>query len=112
MPKSSLEVFFSPEGLIILPLAVVLDLVGIILVCFALDDFFITDIIGFATIGAWSFFRSQIKDKSAEKMPAFGEKKQVVKQLGKIQAQTQKAIEAAEQAQKAAEPAKDAKKAK
>lgn len=55
--------FLSPEALIIFPLAILLDLVGIILVCFGLDDFFITDIIGFATIGAWSFFRAQIKGK-------------------------------------------------
>lgn len=60
MPKSSLEVFFSPEGLIILPFAVLVDLIGIVLVCFGLDDFWITDIIAWMLIGGWSFFRSQI----------------------------------------------------
>ena len=58
--------FLSPEALVMLPLAIILDLIGIVLVIFALDDFFITDIIGFAIIGAWSFFRSQIKGKEPE----------------------------------------------
>ncbi|MBL7142394.1 MAG: hypothetical protein ISS83_01945 [Candidatus Pacebacteria bacterium] len=60
MPKSSLEIFFSPEGLIILPFAVLIDLIGIILVCFGLDDFWITDIIAWMFLGGWSFLRSQI----------------------------------------------------
>jgi len=51
--------FLGPEALIMLPVAVVLDLIGIILVCFALDDFWITDIIGIASIGLWTYFRSQ-----------------------------------------------------
>jgi len=54
--------FFSPEAFVILPLAIILDLIGIILVCFALDDFWITDIIGFAIIGSWSFLRSRAKN--------------------------------------------------
>lgn len=51
--------FFSPEALIMFPIAAVLDLVGIILVCFGLDDFWITDIIGILTIGLWTYFHSQ-----------------------------------------------------
>ncbi len=51
--------FFSPEAIIMMPLAITLDLIGLILVLFALDDFFITDIIGIAIIGSWTFFRSQ-----------------------------------------------------
>ena len=49
---------FSPEGVIMMPIAVILDLVGIILIIFALDDFFITDIIGIIFISAWMFIRS------------------------------------------------------
>lgn len=51
--------FFSPEAIIMMPLAILLDLIGLILVIFALDDFFITDIIGITIIGSWTFFRSQ-----------------------------------------------------
>lgn len=50
--------FFSPEGMIIFPLAVLLDLIGLILVFFALDDFFITDIVGIVMIGGWTYFHS------------------------------------------------------
>jgi len=107
--------FLSPEALIIFPLAVLLDLAGIILVVFGFDDFFITDIIGFATIGVWSFFRSQIKGKeTTTEMPAFGEKRELAKktkQLGKVGARVQKAAEAAEKASKVAEAAGDVEKA-
>lgn len=51
-------VFLSPEAIIFLPLAALLDLVSIILVFFALDDFWITDIIGIIFIGGWIWFRS------------------------------------------------------
>jgi len=57
--------FLSPEAVIMLPIAVILDVIGIILVCFALDDFFITDIIGWSTLGVWSAFRSQLKENGA-----------------------------------------------
>jgi len=50
---------FSPEGVIMLPLAVLLDLIGVILICLGLDDFFITDIVGILLIGGWMFLRSQ-----------------------------------------------------
>lgn len=49
---------FSPEAVIMLPLAIFIDLIGIILVLFALDDFFITDILGIIIFGSWMFFRS------------------------------------------------------
>ena len=92
MPEEGIA-FFSPEALIMLPLAIVLDLVGIILVCFAFDDFFITDIIGFATIGAWGFFRSQIKGKPSE-TPSIGELKQSRETIKEVK-QTKKAGKAA-----------------
>lgn len=51
--------FITPEALIILPLAFLLDLTGIILICFGLDDFWITDAIGIIFIGGWIYIRSQ-----------------------------------------------------
>ncbi|MDP2926526.1 MAG: hypothetical protein Q8N65_00055 [bacterium] len=48
----------TPEGIIMMPMAMVLDGIGIILILFALDDFFITDIIGTIIIGGWLFFRT------------------------------------------------------
>lgn len=41
--------------LVILPIALALDIVGIVLVCFGFDDFFITDIIGLMFIGGWFY---------------------------------------------------------
>ncbi|MDO8639493.1 MAG: hypothetical protein Q7R53_01075 [bacterium] len=50
--------FLTPEILMFIP-AVLLDIIGLILLIFALDDFFITDIIGIAILGSWTYFRSQ-----------------------------------------------------
>lgn len=73
--------FLSPEALVMFPLAIFLDLIGIILLIFALDDFFVTDIIGFAIIGAWSFFRSQIKGKEPEiQMSNIKERREITKE--------------------------------
>lgn len=47
----------TPETLLILPLAVGIDLVSVILLCFGLDDFGLLDIIGTIFIGTWLFFR-------------------------------------------------------
>lgn len=74
--------FLSPEGLIMLSLAVVLDAIGIILVCFALDDFFITDIVGWLTLGVWSSFRSQIRGSGgAIEMPNIEERRKEAQKL-------------------------------
>lgn len=51
--------FFSPEAIIMFSIAISLDSIGVILVCFGLDDFGITDIVGIATIGLWTYMRSQ-----------------------------------------------------
>jgi len=51
--------FFSPEAVVVFPLAILLDLIGLILICFGLDDFGVTDIIGIIFIGGWALFRSQ-----------------------------------------------------
>lgn len=60
---------FSPAGVIMLPVAAILDLIGIVLICFGLDDFGITDIIGTVLIGGWMYFRSGtiIVSESAKK---------------------------------------------
>ena len=48
----------TPESLMILPLAVFIDLIGVIIVLFGADDFGILDIIGLCTIGAWQLFKA------------------------------------------------------
>lgn len=66
-----LAALLKPEGLIFMPIAILLDLTGIILVCFGLDDFFITDAIGILTIGVWTYFHSQtvkVTSGTAEKL--------------------------------------------
>jgi len=75
-----------------LPLALTLDVIGIVLVCFALDDFFITDIIGWLTLGVWSAFRSQVKEGGATiEMPDIEERREQTQQFK----QTQKEIKTA-----------------
>jgi len=49
----------SPEGIIMLSIAFLLDLVGLILFFFAVDDFFTLDLIGLIFIGTWTYFHSQ-----------------------------------------------------
>jgi hypothetical protein len=106
MPKSSLEIFFSPEGLIILPFAVFIDLIGIVLVCFGLDDFWITDIIAWIFLGSWSFLRSQITPSSgAEPMDI----SQIRKGKGDLQKQLQETKKISEETKKAQKGAKAAK---
>lgn len=50
---------FTPETFFMLPIALGLDLIGIILVCFGLDDFGITDIIGIGFINTWLLLRGK-----------------------------------------------------
>jgi hypothetical protein len=50
---------FTPEAFFMLPIAIMLDFVGIILFCFLVDDFGITDMIGIAFIGGWLLLRGQ-----------------------------------------------------
>ncbi|MDD3292665.1 MAG: hypothetical protein PHI45_03535 [Candidatus Pacebacteria bacterium] len=53
----------NPELIIIFPFALMLDAIGIILVCFGLDDVGITDTIGLVFLGSWLWFRKGIKVK-------------------------------------------------
>jgi len=80
--------FLSPEAIIVLPFAITIDLISIILVIFALDDFWITDIIAITFLGGWSFFRAQTKTGSSKEveLPDIGEKikaQKAVRQTGK-----------------------------
>ncbi|MCX6760158.1 MAG: hypothetical protein NTW46_02335 [Candidatus Nealsonbacteria bacterium] len=50
--------FTSPEAIIMLFLSVSLDLIGYVLLFAALDDFWLTDIVGVLIIGSWVFTRS------------------------------------------------------
>jgi hypothetical protein len=54
--KDSPNGFVSPMGLIMFPLAVLLDAIGLIILCFGLDDFWITDAIGLVFIGGLMIF--------------------------------------------------------
>lgn len=90
-PKGAVEIVFSPEGIVMLPFAVIIDLIGIILLIFALDDFWITDIIAFTFIGTWSYFRSQVAPppKAQVQMPSpsydyFKQKKRFKEKIGKF----------------------------
>ncbi|MEK7519213.1 MAG: hypothetical protein AAB565_00275 [Patescibacteria group bacterium] len=58
---------FSPEAVIMLPLAILIDLIGIILIFVALDDFFITDILGIIIFGGWMFIRSGAKPQKPQR---------------------------------------------
>ncbi|MFH1656268.1 MAG: hypothetical protein ABH956_00655 [Candidatus Nealsonbacteria bacterium] len=49
---------FSPEALVMFSLAGILDIIGFLLLCFALDDLWILDTTGLILIGSWMFFRT------------------------------------------------------
>lgn len=55
---ASLGSLTSPEALVMFTVAGILDGIGYILLFFALDDFWILDVIGFLIIGGWMYFRS------------------------------------------------------
>jgi len=55
--SKGLNLGFILEASIMLSVALVLDITGVILFCFALDDFWITDIIGLTLIGGWMLLR-------------------------------------------------------
>jgi len=50
---------FTPETFFMLPFAILLDIVGVIIFCFYLDDFGITDMIGIAIINSWLILRNK-----------------------------------------------------
>jgi len=50
---------FTPELFFMLPFALILDLSGILLICFGLDDFGILDAIGIVFINLWLLLRGK-----------------------------------------------------
>ncbi len=80
----------SPEAVVFLPLAILLDLISIVLIFFGLDDFYILDIIGIPTIGMWVFYKTGFTPPAPE---STGQKAEKI---------AKKAGEAAEKAKKLA----------
>ena len=64
----------SPATLIMLPLAVFLDTTGILLLCFGLDDFGITDVIGIVFIDTWLFFQGSKTVKGEKGLSGFSKR--------------------------------------
>jgi len=108
-PKSGLEIAFSPEFLTIMPIAVIIDVIGIVLVIFGLDDFWITDIIAWVFIGGWSFWRSQVvPETTGVQMPSYSEQQaQSREKIKKLEHASQVATGKAEGAARAANLAKE-----
>lgn len=111
-PKSALEILTSPEGIVVLPFAVLIDAVGIVLIIFGLDDFCITDIIAWSFLGFWGMFRSQVtvKEQAPSQMPSSGHYQQKAAAAKKIRKFEHAAEVAAEKSQEAARAAELAKK--
>jgi hypothetical protein len=95
-------IYLSPEAIVMFPLAILLDLIGIILVIFSLDDFFITDIIGFAFIGSWGYFRSQIREKETTIQTAPAEERRELSKKIKEVRKPQKEVKVAKKGAKVA----------
>ena len=71
----------SPEAVVMLPLAVLLDLAGVILILVGLDDFGLTDIIGILIIGGWTYFRSQTARVTRQAAQRIGKATKWAKQM-------------------------------
>jgi hypothetical protein len=70
---------FSPETLFMLPLAAIIDLVGIALLCVGLDDCGVTDVIGTTLIGGWLVLRKGVNIKITKR-----DKKRILKFGGSL----------------------------
>jgi len=91
-PKGALEAFLVFPVMLIIALTI--DILGIVLICFGLDDFGILDIIGLVIFGTWVFVRSggekNLKDQkslSTTKEKSAAIKKQgttLLKRLGRV----------------------------
>lgn len=71
---------FGPS-IIMLFLAMAIDAIGLALLLFALDDFFITDVIGIIFIGGWSWFRSGTVQMTRGAASKVGKAGKMVKRL-------------------------------
>jgi hypothetical protein len=79
------------DALLIFPtmllLGLALDIVGVVLACFGLDDFGILDIVGLVVIGGWLLFRSGGERQLGENVqmpPGVKEKKAAIKKGSKL----------------------------
>lgn len=54
-----LNIKFTPEAFFMVPLALMLDLTGVILLCFGWDDFGATDAVGILFINTWLLLRGK-----------------------------------------------------
>lgn len=80
-PKGTVEALIAFfEIIIILPIALAIDIIGIILICFGLDDFGILDTIAFVVFFPWTlmrmlyfgiddYFEEEIKEAAQESQP-------------------------------------------
>jgi len=110
-PKGSIEallVFF--EVIIMLPIALTIDIVGIIIICFGLDDFGISDIIAFVVFFPWTlmrmfyftiddYFEEEMKEAAQESQPSEKEAPTKMKPVSQIR-RGRKARKAAKKAVK------------
>jgi hypothetical protein len=100
--------FLSPGALVIFPLAVLIDIIGIILIFCGLDDFGLTDIIAITFIGGWSAFKSMAEGSGSQQQtgtPDIKRKREAQKEIKKTMSQTAKTAKTA----KGAKVAKGAK---
>lgn len=49
---------FTPETIILLPIALCLDVVGVLIFICGIDDFLLLDLMGMASIGSWLLLKS------------------------------------------------------
>ena len=63
-----LMALLTPEGLIFMPLAILLDIAGLLLAIFVVSEVFsyISDFIGLVSIGFWTYFRASFRSQEAK----------------------------------------------
>ncbi len=62
-----LGIRIDPETILMLPFALIIDLISIVLLFFGLDDFGITDTVAMLTLGMWLQFRKGLDIKISKK---------------------------------------------
>jgi len=62
-----LGIRIDPETILMLPFALIIDLISIVLLFFGLDDFGVTDTVAMLTLGMWLQFRKGLDIKISKK---------------------------------------------
>ncbi|MBP6914215.1 hypothetical protein KBB74_01845 [Candidatus Parcubacteria bacterium] len=62
-----LGIRIDPETILMLPFALIIDLISIVLLFFGLDDFGVTDTVAMFTLGLWLKFRKGLDIKISKK---------------------------------------------